>query len=62
MCILEKGNKIGDDVISGDCFETKAFDELFPLWRTFSQEKRPPIDTPVIEESFYLLGEEKISC
>lgn len=33
VCVLEKGTEIGDHILSGNCFEPRAFDELFPGWR-----------------------------
>jgi electron-transferring-flavoprotein dehydrogenase len=37
VCLIEKGQEIGDHILSGNCFETKAFDELFPKWRSLDQ-------------------------
>jgi electron-transferring-flavoprotein dehydrogenase len=34
VCLIEKGSAIGSHIISGNCFETKALDELFPNWKS----------------------------
>ena len=26
VCVIEKGSEVGDHVLSGNCFETRAFD------------------------------------
>ena len=61
VCVIEKGTEVGDHILSGNCFETRGFDELFPTWRRMNAEERPPIDTPVVEDSFYFLLNEKKS-
>lgn len=33
VCLIEKGSAIGSHIISGNCFEPRAFQELFPDWR-----------------------------
>ena len=33
VCVLEKASEIGAHILSGNVFETKALDELFPNWR-----------------------------
>ena len=37
ICVIEKGTEVGDHILSGNCFETRAFDELFPKWRQLDQ-------------------------
>lgn len=34
VCLIEKGSAIGSHIISGNCFETRALDELFPNWKS----------------------------
>jgi electron-transferring-flavoprotein dehydrogenase len=34
VCLVEKGSEIGSHILSGNCFEPKAFNELFPDWKT----------------------------
>jgi electron-transferring-flavoprotein dehydrogenase len=58
VCLVEKGAEIGDHILSGNCFEPRAFDELFPGWRDWSEGK-PPIDTEVTSDNFYYLYGEK---
>ena len=44
--------------MSGNCFEPRGLDELFPDWRSW-EENKPPIDTPVTSDNFYfLMGKE----
>jgi electron-transferring-flavoprotein dehydrogenase len=52
VCILEKGSEVGSHILSGNVFETKAIDELFPTWR----EEGAPIKTKVSKEKFLFLG------
>ncbi len=26
VCVIEKGSEVGDHILSGNCFETRAFD------------------------------------
>jgi len=33
VCLIEKGSAIGSHIISGNCFEPRALQELFPDWR-----------------------------
>lgn len=61
VCVIEKGTEVGDHVLSGNCFESKAFDELFPQWRTWDAETRPPIDTTVTRDDFYFMLNDNIS-
>jgi electron-transferring-flavoprotein dehydrogenase len=58
VCVLEKGTEIGDHILSGNVFETRGFDELFPDWREWT-ENRPPIDTPVTSDNFYFMLSKK---
>jgi electron-transferring-flavoprotein dehydrogenase len=51
VCVVEKGAEIGAHILSGNCFETRALDELFPDWK----EQGAPLDTPVTRDMFYWL-------
>jgi len=51
VCVVDKGVEIGAHTLSGNVFETKALDELFPNWK----EMGAPLDTPVIDDMFYWL-------
>ena len=33
VCLLEKASEIGAHILSGNVFETRALDELFPNWK-----------------------------
>ena len=33
VCLIEKGSSIGAHIISGNCFEPRSLQELFPDWR-----------------------------
>lgn len=50
MCLIEKGGSIGAHILSGNVFEPRALDELFPAWREMDEEERPPLDTEVTED------------
>ena len=36
VCVLEKGTEVGDHILSGNCFEPRGFDEVFPGWRKWT--------------------------
>ena len=55
ICILEKGAEVGAHILSGNVFETKALDELFPNWK----ELNAPIKTKVSKEKFLFLSKNK---
>jgi electron-transferring-flavoprotein dehydrogenase len=48
---VEKGGEVGAHILSGNVFEPRALNELIPDWK----EKRAPLDTPVVSDSFYWL-------
>ena len=52
VCVLEKSSEIGAHILSGNVFETRALEELFPNWR----ELNTPIKTKVTKEKFLFLG------
>ncbi len=45
-------------MLSGNCFEPRAFNELFPDWKSMA-DNPPPINTPVTSDNFYFLTSEK---
>ena len=51
----EKGSEIGAHILSGNVFEPRALNELFPDWQ--SMDDPPPLDTPVTDDKFLLLSE-----
>ena len=55
VCLLEKASEIGAHILSGNVFETRALDELFPNWK----ELNAPIKTKVNKEKFLFLGKSK---
>jgi electron-transferring-flavoprotein dehydrogenase len=52
VAVLEKGSEVGAHILSGAVIDPRALDELFPDWR----EDEPPLDTPVEEDRFLMLG------
>lgn len=34
VCVVEKAAEVGAHILSGNVFEPRALDELFPDWRT----------------------------
>ena len=55
ICLLEKASEIGAHILSGNVFETRALDELFPKWK----ELNAPVKTKVSKEKFLFLGKKK---
>lgn len=55
VCVVEKAAQIGDHILSGNVFETRALDELFPDWRSMDC----PIKTKASTDEFLILGEKK---
>ncbi|XP_076117636.1 electron transfer flavoprotein-ubiquinone oxidoreductase, mitochondrial-like [Mytilus galloprovincialis] len=55
VCLVEKAPEIGGHTLSGACIEPTALNELFPDWK----EKGAPLKTPVTEDKFYFLTENK---
>ena len=53
VCLIEKGPYIGAHILSGNVFEPRAMNELFPDWKTM--DNPPPLDTPVTSDTFYYL-------
>ncbi len=53
VCVLEKGSEVGAHILSGAVFEPRALNELLPDW----QESGAPLNAPVGDETFMLLGE-----
>jgi electron-transferring-flavoprotein dehydrogenase len=56
IVVVEKGAEIGAHILSGNVFEARALDELFPDWR----ERGAPVSTAVTgDRFFYLTGPAK---
>ncbi len=52
VCLLEKGSEVGAHILSGAVIDPIALNELIPGWK----EKGAPLNTPVIEDRFFMLG------
>ncbi len=52
VCVLEKGSEVGAHILSGAVVDPIALTELLPDWK----EKGAPLNTPVTEDRFYVLG------
>jgi electron-transferring-flavoprotein dehydrogenase len=54
VVVVEKGDEIGAHILSGNVFETRGLDELYPDWR----EQGAPVETAVTGDVVhYLTGE-----
>ena len=51
VCVLEKGSFVGSHILSGNCFEPRALNELIPNWR----ELETPIHTHVSQDQISVL-------
>ena len=41
VCVIEKGSEVGAHILSGNCFEPRALNELIPDWK----EKGAPLNS-----------------
>jgi len=55
VCVLEKGSEVGAHILSGAVIDPRALNELIPDW----QARGAPLNTPVSEDRFLVLGAEK---
>ena len=53
VVVLEKGSEVGAHILSGAVLDPSGLDALIPDWA----EKGAPLNTPVVEDNFYMLGE-----
>ena len=53
IVVLEKGSEVGAHILSGAVLDPSGLDALIPDWK----EKGAPLDVPVREDNFYMLGE-----
>lgn len=53
VVVVEKGSEVGAHILSGAVLDPSGLDRLLPDWRNMGA----PVDTPVISESFKVLGE-----
>ena len=57
VCLLEKGSYVGAHILSGNVFEPRALNELFPDWK----EMGAPLNTPVKSDELKILWNETSS-
>ncbi len=57
VCLIEKGSEIGAHILSGNCFEPTALDELIPDWK----EKGAPLNTLAKKDIVKFFLTEKLS-
>ena len=57
VCLIEKGSEIGAHILSGNCFEPRALDELIPDWK----EKGAPLNSPATRDVVKFLINENLS-
>ncbi|MEC9196021.1 MAG: electron transfer flavoprotein-ubiquinone oxidoreductase [Pseudomonadota bacterium] len=53
VVVLEKGSEVGAHILSGAVLDPCGLDALIPDWK----EKGAPLNVPVKEDNFYVLGE-----
>jgi electron-transferring-flavoprotein dehydrogenase len=53
VVVLEKGSEVGAHILSGAVLDPSGLNKLIPEWN----QKGAPIDVPVKEDNFYILGE-----
>ncbi|PJE31827.1 electron-transferring-flavoprotein dehydrogenase [Pseudooceanicola antarcticus] len=53
VVVLEKGSEVGAHILSGAVLDPSGLDALIPDWKA----KGAPLNTPVKDDNFYLLGE-----
>jgi electron-transferring-flavoprotein dehydrogenase len=53
VCVIDKGAEVGAHILSGNVFEPRALNELFPNWE--KMDNPPPLDTKAKEDEFLLL-------
>ena len=53
VVVLEKGSEVGAHILSGAVLDPVGLNKLMPDW----EEKGAPLNVPVTEDNFYMLGE-----
>ena len=53
VVVLEKGSEVGAHILSGAVLDPVGLNKLIPDWK----EKGAPLNVPVIEDNFYMMGE-----
>jgi electron-transferring-flavoprotein dehydrogenase len=49
VCVIEKGSHVGAHILSGNVFEPRALNELFPNWK----EMGAPLETQVTDDKMF---------
>src|SRR5215217_7701139 len=52
VAVIEKGAEVGAHILSGAVIDPKGLTELIPDWKALGA----PLETPVTEDKFLLLG------
>lgn len=55
ICVIDKAEDIGGQILSGAVLEPRALNELIPDWK----EKNAPLNTPVTNDNFLFMTERK---
>lgn len=55
ICIIDKAERVGGQILSGAVLEPRALNELIPDW----QQRNPPQHTPATHDEFVFLSEKK---
>lgn len=55
ICVIDKAETVGGQILSGAVLEPRALNELIPDW----QQKDAPLHTPVTNDNFIFLTEKK---
>ncbi|MEO1581401.1 MAG: electron transfer flavoprotein-ubiquinone oxidoreductase [Pseudomonadota bacterium] len=55
VVVVEKGAEFGAHILSGNVFEPRGLEELFPDWK----EKSAPLNTPVTRDDVYYMTSEQ---
>ncbi|KAG0617711.1 hypothetical protein M758_4G009400 [Ceratodon purpureus] len=55
VCVVEKAPEVGAHILSGNVYEPRALNELFPDWK----DQDAPIGVPVTDDKFWFLFEKR---
>lgn len=58
-CIIEKGADVGAHILSGNVFEPRALNELFPDWQKDEALSDIPIKVRATKDRFYYMTEKR---
>jgi electron-transferring-flavoprotein dehydrogenase len=54
VCVVEKGAEVGAHILSGNVFEPRALNELFPDWKSLGA----PVETEAGSDKFLILSKD----